>query len=184
MIASHLTAGSLRPILAAPVAALLFLVQAPAFPLLAAETLPSPESAPVLVIDGAIANTTDGDLALFDMAALRALPAESFTTGTLWTEGTSTFTGVPLRALLDHVGAEGGTVVARALNEYSVEIPVDEIGETYPVVAYLIDGEEFPVRRKGPLWIVYPYDADPAHRSDASYARSVWQLHRLTVQDD
>ena len=37
------------------------------------------------------------------------------------------------------------------------------------------------LRDKGPLWLVYPYDADTAYQSEVIYARSVWQLDRIEV---
>ncbi len=46
-----------------------------------------------------------------------------------------------------------------------------------------MNGETMPVRRKGPLWIVYPYDSDEAYRSEAIYSRSIWQLDRIEVTD-
>lgn len=118
---------------------------------------------------------------------LRALPQEVFTTGTIWTEGVTEFTGVPLRALLDHagVGAAGGeapqAISVIAANDYAIDIPLSEIGDRYPVVAYLRDGQEFSLRDNGPLWIVYPFDAAPSFRTDEIYARSVWQLARIRV---
>ena len=39
-----------------------------------------------------------------------------------------------------------------------------------------------PVSDKGPLFIVYPYDSDPALHSQKFYGRSVWQLSRLIVE--
>ena len=38
-----------------------------------------------------------------------------------------------------------------ALNDYAVEMPIDEIGETYPVVATRMNGETMGVRDKGLL---------------------------------
>lgn len=35
------------------------------------------------------------------------------------------------------------------------------------------------VRDKGPLWVIYPYDSDPALQSEVTYARSIWQLVRI-----
>lgn len=39
-----------------------------------------------------------------------------------------------------------------------------------------------PVRDKGPLFIVYPYDSNPEIKSQTYYTRSVWQVARLEVK--
>ena len=39
-----------------------------------------------------------------------------------------------------------------------------------------------PVRDKGPLFIVYPFDSDPALKSRTFYGRSVWQVAKLVVK--
>ena len=44
------------------------------------------------------------------------------------------------------------------------------------------DGEYMPVRDKGPLFIVYPFDSRPELRHQRFYARSAWQLARLDVR--
>jgi hypothetical protein len=38
------------------------------------------------------------------------------------------------------------------------------------------------VRDKGPLWIVYPYDAKPEYRQELIYSRSIWQLDHIEVK--
>lgn len=144
-------------------------------------SLAHPKGEVILTIEGAVGNTNGNDTAAFDMDMLMAMPAVSFTTSTTWTEGTPTFTGVPLKTLLQSVGAEGSAVAAIALNNYSVSIPMAELTDETPIVAYHIDGATFSRRDKGPLWIVYPYDSDPAYQNELIYGRSIWQLSRLTV---
>ena len=39
-----------------------------------------------------------------------------------------------------------------------------------------------PVRDKGPLFVVYPYDSDPELRSQKFYSRSAWQVKSLIVK--
>lgn len=137
----------------------------------------------ILTIDGAITAGAAGQQAVsFDLDQLMALPSRRFRTGTIWTEGVQEFSGVPLKALLAEVGVTDGTVLARALNDYAVKIPVDSLGDEAPIVAYMIDGATFSRREKGPLWIVYPYDSSRDFQTETVYGRSVWQLSRLTVE--
>ena len=147
----------------------------------AADTLTAPTGDVLLRISGAIAQeNVDGTLSL-DLEQLKAMETREFTTSTIWMEDEVTFTGVSLRALLDQAGAEGTAINASALNDYKVEIPVSEITDEAPIVAYLMNGEEMSPRGKGPLWVVYPYDADPAYRSEVVFSRSIWQLDRIEV---
>lgn len=146
-----------------------------------AQPLAAPQGEVVLTVTGAISQTNSGDGAVFDMEMLQALPAESFATSTIWTEGESEFTGVPLVALLDAVGAEGRVVRATAINDYAIEIPVADAVPGGPIVAYARDGAPMSLRDKGPLWVVYPYDANPDYQSETIYSRSIWQLDRLEL---
>ena len=72
-------------------------------------------------------------------------------------------------------------MVATALNDYETKIPVSDF-ETFDVLLALKrDGEYMPVRDKGPLFVIYPYDSDPSLKSQKYYSRSAWQLRRLSV---
>ena len=118
----------------------------------------------------------------FDQAMLAALPQVTITTTTIWTDGPQEFTGVPVSALLAATGLQGGTLVAMAANDYLIGLPVAELTDQAPIIAYLRNGKPMTTRDKGPLWIVYPYDSDPAYRTEVVYARSIWQLDRIEVQ--
>lgn len=150
---------------------------------LSAQELATPSEPPILRIEGKIAATNAEGAALFDLAMLDALPQEEFTTSTIWTEGTLRFSGPPLSEVLRAVGASGPRIAAKAINDYTVDIPVAEIGPRFPILATRIDGQPFGVREKGPIWIVYPYDADSGFRTETAYGRSVWQLAVLTLAD-
>lgn len=145
--------------------------------------LATPAGEVILTIDGAITQTNSPEGATFDMEMLQALPASGFETSSTWTVGKNRYDGVPLKVLLDAVGATGGTITATALNNYSVQIPIEAIEENVPIVAYHIDGETFSRRDKGPLWIVFPYDAGAAYQSELVYGWSIWQLARLTIEN-
>jgi len=138
---------------------------------------PALAEVPLLTVTGPAGSRT------YDQTALEALGPQSFTTSTIWTVGEAEFTGVPLRTLLDDAGISDGAVLATAINDYTIEIPVADITEQYPIVAYLVDGKPMSVRDKGPLWVVYPYDSSPDLQSEVIYSRSIWQLDRLAVHE-
>lgn len=144
--------------------------------------LATPQNAVILEVSGAIANTNDGDKAVFDLDMLMALGSETIETTTIWTEGEQSFTGVRLGDLMAAIGASEGAIKATAINDYSVEIPFDDAAEMTALVAYHRNGETMSVRDKGPLWIVYNYDSDARFQSEVYYSRSIWQLNRIEVQ--
>jgi hypothetical protein len=150
---------------------------------LAAEGLPAALTAPLLTVTGQIAHRNTGDAAVFDLAMLESMPAQSFTTRTTWTDGAQHFTGVALRDLMTAFGASGSRLRATAINGYSVEIPAAGWREPVPIIAYRRNGLAMSLREHGPLWIVYPYDAAAEYRSAQAYSHSIWQLDRIAVLD-
>jgi hypothetical protein len=144
--------------------------------------LASPEGAPILVVSGNIANTNDGAVARFDREMLEAMGMVKVTTLTPWYDSPSEFEGVSMRALMELVGAEGTEVLATALNDYQSAIPMADFDRYIVVLALKRDGTPMPIRDKGPLFIVYPFDSDPRLQTEQYYGRAVWQLKELNVR--
>ncbi|WP_323767036.1 molybdopterin-dependent oxidoreductase [Marinovum sp.] len=147
-----------------------------------ARMLEAPEGEVILTVSGNVQATNATGKAEFDLAMLEALPVTEFTTSTIWTEGTHTYTGVALETFLDAVAAEGTRLEAMAINDYSVEIPISDAIEGGPILAYKVDGAPMSRREKGPIWLIYPYDQSVDYRSETIYTRSIWQLDRLHVE--
>ncbi|MBB4020315.1 MULTISPECIES: molybdopterin-dependent oxidoreductase [Actibacterium] len=118
----------------------------------------------------------------FNLEDLQALPASSFQTTTIWTEGAQTFRGVSLKALLESLDVTEGVIHATAINDYSVTIPMTDATADGPIIAYAANDAPMSRRGKGPLWIVYPYDSDLKFQTETIYSRSIWQLDRLTIE--
>ncbi|WP_395015589.1 molybdopterin-dependent oxidoreductase [Dongia sp.] len=133
----------------------------------------------ILVIDG---HVSGGKPAAFDLAALQAMPVTRITTMTPWTDGENLYEGVKIRDLLQQLGAKGDTILADAVDDYQVKIPIEDIQDYDVIVAYAVDGHPLPEDDKGPLWIIYPYSEHSGLQKDLYFSRSVWQLNRLTVQ--
>ncbi|WP_224826676.1 molybdopterin-dependent oxidoreductase [Cognatishimia sp. MH4019] len=129
------------------------------------------------------ASSSKSDVISFSLADLDTMEQVVFSTTTIWTDGKVTFSGVPLKAVLDGVDASGTTVEMVALNDYKVAMPLSEVKDTAPIIATRMDGETMSVRDKGPYWIVFPYDQDTSYQTETIYAFSIWQLNRLKVVD-
>ena len=128
----------------------------------------------------AVLTVTNGERALeMDAAMLNALPQVSFETSTIWTDGLISFSGPSLRSLLDQAGISDGQLTLTAINDYEIQLSVDEIEDNAPIVATLMNGEPISRREKGPYWVVYPFDADKKYQQEEVYALSIWQLSSI-----
>jgi hypothetical protein len=112
---------------------------------------------------------------------LEKLPQREFSTMTPWDPKPVKFTGPLLRDLLALVKANGRTLKAKALNDYQTSIPVADATDQDVILAHRMNGEPIPVKTKGPLFIVYPYDSKKELQSTVYYERSAWQLKSMTV---
>ena len=118
----------------------------------------------------------------FDLPMLEKLPQHSFTTRTPWYPTPRTFTGPLLRDVLAAAGASGEQLRLVALNDYKVSVPAADAQKFDVILARLLDGQPMPVRDKGPLFVIYPYDSNPELRSEMYFNRSAWQLRKIEVQ--
>lgn len=148
---------------------------------LAAE-LPKPTGKVFLTLSGNIKNTNEEGKAVFDVASLEKLGLESFQTASPWYNGRTTFTGIPMKKLMDYVGAKGSIVKVTALNDYTTVIPLSDFNKYNVILALKINGEYMRVRDKGPLFIVYPYDSKPELNNQVYYSRSAWQVSRMSIE--
>ncbi len=144
--------------------------------------LEAPTGTVMLTISGQVRSPNDGSNAQFDMPMLERLPQTSFSTRTPWYAQARRFTGPLLRDVLRAAGAHGSLLRARALNDYRVDIPFDDAQRFDLIVARLLDGAPMPVRDKGPLFVVYPFDSQPELRNAVYYSRSAWQLRSIEVR--
>lgn len=145
-------------------------------------TLPEPQNPPILTLTGTIANTNTDGGATFDDSMLASLPRRTITTSTPWYDRPRTFEGPLLRAVLAAVGASGRNLKVAALNDYVADVPFADALAYDVILADRIDGVPIPVRERGPLFIIYPFDQVPALRNEQYYERSVWQVKSIEVQ--
>lgn len=160
----------------------LLLALAAATPLSFADALDAPKGRVILSVSGKIDAKNKGELAVFDMAMIEKLPQHSFTTRTPWYDRPVKFTGPLLADVLAAVKASGTSVSAVAINDYAISIPVDDVNKHGVLMARLIDDQPIPVRSKGPLFVVYPFDSAAALRTSVYYERSIWQLKALDIK--
>jgi hypothetical protein len=135
-----------------------------------------------LTVSGNIAGAGAQQVVRLDRAMLEEIGTTKLKTSTAWTTGEAEFEGVLVRDLLDALGAEGTLVVATAVNDYVVSIPLRELYD-YPVLLALkMNGEYLELKDKGPIWIVYPRDQFSELRNSMVDKKWVWQLSELEVR--
>ena len=143
--------------------------------------LDKPAGPVVLTLRGKVSIANEGGAAHFDMAMLEKMAQRSITTRTPWYDGPRKFTGPLLRDVLQAAGAKGATVRAVALNDYKVDIPFDDAQKFDVVMARLLDDKPMPVRDKGPLFIIYPFDEKSELRVPQYFSRCAWQLRTIEI---
>ncbi|MGQ0676746.1 MAG: molybdopterin-dependent oxidoreductase [Rhodospirillales bacterium] len=137
---------------------------------------------PVLEVSGAIAKKNSGDKLVFDMAALEKLPQVTIETSTPWNTAVTKFEGVSGKAFIEWIGATGTTIKARAVNDYTIEIPVEDFMKKGVILALKANGQHLSLRDRGPVWVMYPFDHNAELRDKAHQRRSIWQLVSIHVQ--
>jgi hypothetical protein len=144
-----------------------------------ADDFVAPAGEVILTMSGLITATNAQGTLMLDQTQLAALPQHGFTTATPWTEGKIGFQGVLMKDLIAAIGASGGTITLTALNDYRITMPMADVRDDGPLLAYLMDDKPMSLRDKGPIWLVFPYDDNANYRTEQSYARSIWQLDRI-----
>ncbi|MBK6651743.1 MAG: molybdopterin-dependent oxidoreductase [Betaproteobacteria bacterium] len=147
-----------------------------------AMALPDPTGKVILTISGKVADRNSEAGAQFDLAMLEKLPVQSFVTKTPWDKAPVKFKGALLRDVLAAAKVNGSTLKAVALNDYQTNIPVEDATRFDMIIAYEMNDQPIPVKTKGPLFIVYPFDSKPELQSTRYYERSAWQLKLLKVE--
>ncbi len=79
-------------------------------------------------------------------------------------------------------GGAGDAVVLTAVNDYSIEVPVQDFIDYDVVFAHSTDGERLSMRDKGPIWVVYPMSDNPELRDPTYNARLIWQLVSVEIK--
>jgi len=147
-----------------------------------ARALDAPAGPVVLTVTASqLAHPNQGGKAAFDMSMLEKLPQRSFSTRTPWYPEARKFTGPLLRDVLGAAGAQGQQLRAIALNDYKVTIPFEDAASIDVVLARLMDDKPMPIRDKGPLFIIYPFDSRSDLRNTIYYSRCAWQLKAIEV---
>jgi hypothetical protein len=139
----------------------------------------SERSSPVILT---VRGKVRGGTVDFDAGTLEKLGRATVRTRTQWLTTPAEWSGVPLASVLARVGATGETLRLRALNDYSVTVPMTDVDRFAPILALRLAGKTLSVRERGPLIVIYPFDSFPELNSQVFHDRVVWQLREIEVE--
>jgi hypothetical protein len=147
------------------------------------DRIPAPRGPVVLTISGDIDVPGGAGAVDLDLETLEAVGLAQYSAFDRQATGEHVnFTGVLLLDLLAVVGATDATTLhAVAINDYTVEIPVEDAHDLPVLVATATDGERMDVEHYGPLRVVYPTEGVEL---DATVyePRWIWQLRSIEVR--
>jgi len=143
--------------------------------------LEAPKGQILLTVTGEIASANADNKAQFDRAMLEALDWKEIESYTEFNDGLQTFAGPTLVSLLAELGVTDGTLNAIALDDYIIQIPVEDAAMYNVILALEWNGKKMRVRDKGPIWVIYPA-ADPSDLNELLSSRMIWQLKSIAVE--
>lgn len=141
----------------------------------------APEGRVLLTVSGSIGVHNGDGMAAFDRKMLMGLDWREVRTFTSFTEGEQVFAGPTLASLLEAVQANGATISATAINDYTVQFPVTDADAHSVLLAMDQNGRPMRVRDKGPIWVVYPLSEKEAAQQRFD-SEMIWQLDRLLIE--
>jgi hypothetical protein len=153
-----------------------------AFSATSALALDAPTGDVILTITGPnLSHPNAGTTAQFDLEMLEKLSGRSGTMETPWTTGKIAFSGPLLKSVLEAAGAEGTSLRVKAMNDYAADVPMEDATTIDTMLATRMNGDTMSIRDKGPLFLIYPFDADSSLYNEKYFSRSVWQIKEIEV---
>ncbi|GLQ32964.1 hypothetical protein [Litoribrevibacter albus] len=117
---------------------------------------------------------------VLSQAQLKDLTHDTLTTITPWTDKPQVFSGISIASLMKHFDIHATKAYAKALNDYEVEINLNQALAAGAFIVSHVNGEPMKVRNKGPFWIIFPWSDHP-HLIERKYQDwSIWQLTELS----
>jgi hypothetical protein len=144
------------------------------------DPIPTPEDEPILEISGLVSNTNQSDAITIDLATLEQMPLVKLKVFEPFEEKDVTFEGVLMSDLMTIAGADRKASEAHftALDDYEIDIPLEEITSTDVLLATKADGEHMSIEDGGPTRIVFPPDSEFGENTDAW----IWNVETIVIR--
>lgn len=140
---------------------------------------PEAQGKVVLDISGEFSKSNSPKGLSLDVATLESLP---ITEGSLYepfVKADVSFSGVLLSDLLEAIGTdpEAKGIFMRALDDYSIEISIQEALDASALLATREEGAEIKIRNGGPVRLVFLEESGVAANSDMW----IWSVNRMKI---
>lgn len=121
-----------------------------------------------------------------DMSNLDSMPQEKLLTSlpaSLGIIGQNEWSGISLKYIAQNLGATETSIVELvALNDYIISIPMKSINSYNPVLASRFNGKTIPIRNKGPLILIYPFDKYKEINIPLYQDYTIWMIHEIRIK--
>lgn len=145
--------------------------------------IPAPQQEVLLTVTGKIGIANADNAIVMDRAALEQAGLVEYSVTDPFEERLILYRGVLMRDLLAlwQVAADAQTVRITALNDYKIDIPIDDF-RRYPILfALQADGVDLQPDYRGPAMLVYPID-QYEFDSIAVQRNWIWQIKTIDIQ--
>lgn len=151
---------------------------------LTADDLLEPNGDPILSVAGAFERTVDGNEIRLDLETLDRFGVVEYTIFDPWLKTDVTYSGVLMATILDtlEVASTAEIVGLSALDDYRVEIPVDDIREWPILLATRRDGQPLRISDGGPSRVIYPVHAFRDAANAEYRANWIWNVARVEIR--
>ena len=144
------------------------------------DAIPAPKDEPILEISGMISKPNASDVISIDLRTLEQMPQVKLRAFEPFEEREITFEGVLMSDLMAIAGADPNATEAHftALDDYEIDIPVEEFTRTDVLLATKAEGEHMSIEDGGPTRIIFPADSEMGENSDAW----IWNVETIVVR--
>lgn len=149
----------------------------------AGDEIPTPEGDIILTVTGNIGTTNVDESIQFDMATLESMGEVEYEVTDPFSEEDVVYRGVLMTDFLSvlQVPEDATTLSLTALNDYSIDIPLEELTERPVILALRADGEYMSIADRGPSMVVFPYNYFE-YDTEAFNNYWIWQIADAEVQ--
>lgn len=113
--------------------------------------------------------------------ALLAMEQTIVETENEFIDGMGGYSGPLARDVIALLGDDLEEVLLTAVNDYAVPVPVEDFVKYDVIFAMSRDGEDFSVRDKGPIWVIYPMSEYEELQDRIYNDRLIWQLVKVSA---
>jgi hypothetical protein len=145
-------------------------------------TVPVPADKTILTVTGKIGTTNSGSSIVMDLPTIESLRQIEYKANDPFEKKEFTFRGVLFSELLDLWQVDKSATVLKisALDDYSVELPIETVRKFPLMFALKKDGEYLPLATRGPARIIFPNEKFPF---DSKYdSQWAWQIKAIEVK--